>query len=352
MPLSCRVQSDRWLAPHLAVRAHFDCGRWTCRAAQPVQRTPLWLASWLPAVDKSRGSISVEVHRVWEVYHERLLFMSRHDAIQLDESLDADEVSRAWLVWSGAAESALADAYQFCGGPIPNRGLVLGWGRPLFRVVRLGGHQVRKARGNAADAHDAADVFLYRDPSGAPLLDVRRRFKAVMDVLDAMIRPGASLSLSVELTAQWDEILAVGPLFPVALDDFHAVDGSGLGDIFIVLLVVFIAGSVTSFMGLSFIVGMKPFGGGVIGCGRTSLFIPASGFVQIWFPLLHFLSVSPILLLVVLECLLTLPGLMRNSERPGFPTFVALGKGTPAFRNSMRRLEGGYHFYRRSPCPG
>ena len=42
--------------------------------------------------------------------------------------------------------------------------------------------------------HDAADVFLYRDASLALLLDVRRRFKAVMDVLDAMIRSGISLS--------------------------------------------------------------------------------------------------------------------------------------------------------------
>ena len=33
-------------------------------------------------------------------------FTSRHDAIQLDESLDADEVSRAWLVWSGASDCA------------------------------------------------------------------------------------------------------------------------------------------------------------------------------------------------------------------------------------------------------
>ena len=46
------------------------------------------------------------------------------------------------------------------------------------------------------------------------------------------------------------------------------------------------------------------------------------------------------------------PGKMRNSERPGFPTFAALGKGIPALRNSMRMLMGGYHFYRRSPCPG
>ena len=134
--------------------------------------------------------------------------MSRHDAIQLDESLDAGDVSRAWLVWSGAAETALADACQICGGPISTRGLVLARGSALFRVVRLGGHKVRKARGNASDVHDAADVFLYRDSSIASLLDMRRRFKVIMDVLDAMICHGASLSRSVELTAQWDESLA------------------------------------------------------------------------------------------------------------------------------------------------
>ena len=112
--------------------------------------------------------------------------MSHQDALQLDESLDAGDVSRAWLVWS----RALADAYRFSGGPVPHRGLVLGRGSALLRVVRLGGHQVRKARANVADAVDAADVFLYRDSSIAPLLDMRRRFKAVMDVLDAMIRSG------------------------------------------------------------------------------------------------------------------------------------------------------------------
>ena len=48
--------------------------------------------------------------------------MSRHDALQLDESLNAHDVSRAWLVWSGAAEAALADAFRFCGGPVPTWG--------------------------------------------------------------------------------------------------------------------------------------------------------------------------------------------------------------------------------------
>ena len=44
-----------------------------------------------------------------------------------------------WLVWSGAAAAALVDAYQFSGGPLPGRGLVLGRGSASFRVVRLGG---------------------------------------------------------------------------------------------------------------------------------------------------------------------------------------------------------------------
>ena len=79
--------------------------------------------------------MSVEVQRVWGVYDERLQFMSRHDALHLDESIDAGDVSRAWLVWSGAAEAALADAYRFRGGPLPSRGLVLGRGSALFRVL-------------------------------------------------------------------------------------------------------------------------------------------------------------------------------------------------------------------------
>ena len=73
--------------------------------------------------------------------------MSRQDALHLDEFLDADDVSRAWLVWSGAAEVALADAFRFSGGPVPARGLVLGRRSALFRVVRLGGPMVERVRG-------------------------------------------------------------------------------------------------------------------------------------------------------------------------------------------------------------
>ena len=84
-----------------------------------------------------------------------------------------------WSVWSSAAEAALADAYQFAGGALPDRGLVFGGGFFfLVRAVKLGGPKVRKARRNFADPREG-DVFMYHDASIALLLDVRRRLKAV-----------------------------------------------------------------------------------------------------------------------------------------------------------------------------
>ena len=311
------------------------------------------LACLLVAVDKSRGSKSVEVQRVWEVYDERLQFMSRRDALLLDESLGADDVSMAWVVWSRAAESALLDTYWFSGGPLPSRGLVLGRGSAMFRVVRLGGHPVRKARGYAADVHDAACVFLYRDASLAPLLDMRRRFKAVMDVLDAMIRSGISLSRSVELTAQLDKILALGPLHLVTLAvlDLSFDRGMGVG-------AFFHAASGVHRRLSDFIHAMvvcrrdEAVRGGAIGFVKIPWFIPIGGFAQIWLPLLFFFTVCLISRLVVLGFLLILLGLTRNSERLGFPIFAALGKGRPALRNSILRWRSGCLFYLRFLCLG
>ena len=87
-----------------------------------------------------------------------------------------------------AAESALADAFRINGGPLPSRDLILGRSSALLRVVQLGGPWVPRGRANVSDALDAADIFIYRDFSLAPLLDMRRRFKAVLDVLGSMIR--------------------------------------------------------------------------------------------------------------------------------------------------------------------
>ena len=88
------------------------------------------------------------------VYDDRLQFLTRDDALNLDEALRSGDVSRAWSVWSSAAEAALADAYKFAGGPVPDRGLVLGRGSYLVRSVRLGGPKARKARRNFADPQD------------------------------------------------------------------------------------------------------------------------------------------------------------------------------------------------------
>ena len=43
---------------------------------------------------------------------------------------------------------------------------------------------------------------MYHDASTALLLDLRRRFKAVVDVLGAMIRGGDTLARSLELAAK------------------------------------------------------------------------------------------------------------------------------------------------------
>ena len=66
---------------------------------------------------------------------------------------------------------------------------------------------------------------MYRDSSIAPLLDLRRRVEAVMDVLGSMIRSGVSLARSVELTR-------AGPVHPITWEDFLSVQVAGIGKFF------------------------------------------------------------------------------------------------------------------------
>ena len=168
-------------------------------------------------LSKVVGLSSAEVQRVWGIYDDRLQLMTRDDALGLDGgegALAVGDESHAWSIWSSAAEAALADAFQFAGGPVLVRGLVLGGGAFLVRTVRLGGPEVRKARRKFADPLEGGDVFMYHDASTAVLLDLRRRFKAVGDLLHAVIRDGVTLARSLELTVQWDEILRIGPFYP------------------------------------------------------------------------------------------------------------------------------------------
>ena len=51
----------------------------------------------------------------------RLQFMAALDARRLDDALRREDVSVAWMVWSGAAETAPADAFCFAAGLVPDR---------------------------------------------------------------------------------------------------------------------------------------------------------------------------------------------------------------------------------------
>ena len=168
------------------------------------------------------------------------------------------------------------------------------------------GHEVRKARSNAADAHDAAAVFLYGDSSIAPLLDLRRRLKAVMDVLD--------------------RILGAGPVCPVTLDDFHAAGGAGIGDFLRFMSDLHHWLSVFLFTRLWSVVGMRPFGGGGIGCMTTNLYTRISGFDLTWCFLLLFLLCKPHLTPGVSGVLADPAGIDEELRNAWLPYFCRSGQ--------------------------
>ena len=143
--LSCRVENDRWVQPHLAVRTRFSGVRWSAMVTQPCRFTPVWPASWVHAVDKSRSSRSAEVRRIWEIYDERLGVICADDVGGLRDALGFGDVSGAWVIWSSVAEVALVDAFCLAGGPVPDGGFRLGRGVARFNRVCLGGPKVRKA---------------------------------------------------------------------------------------------------------------------------------------------------------------------------------------------------------------
>ena len=68
-------------------------------------------------MDESRSSKSHEVQRVWEICDDWLQYMAQADASRLDGAFQEGSISAAWVLWSTAAEAALADAYCFAGGP-------------------------------------------------------------------------------------------------------------------------------------------------------------------------------------------------------------------------------------------
>ena len=150
--------------------ASFSAARWSAKVIQPVRVSPLWPASWVSAVDKTRNSKSAEVREVWELYDKCLQFLPVGDALATGDALAGRDVHLAWRAWSIAAESALACAFGMAGGPIHPNDLVLGRGAALFRVDNFGHSRVRRLRPDLDDPASASEVHLYRNCSVAPFL--------------------------------------------------------------------------------------------------------------------------------------------------------------------------------------
>ena len=85
------------------------------------------------------------------------------------------------------------------------------------------GPKVRKARKSAADAHEGG-MF-----SCTVILLLHFCLTSGVGFRHARTRGGISLARSVEFTAQWDEILGVGPVHPLDRVDFELAFNGGLG---------------------------------------------------------------------------------------------------------------------------
>ena len=137
--LSCRVQPDRWIAPHLAVQDSFSTAAGRLVGKLSLCNAPPFC---LPLGCLLSITIGVPSRLMFKGFGRFMMnaCLSRMLCVWMS-LLMLVMFPVLGFVWSGAAETALAGAYRFCGGPIPSRGLVLGRGGALFRVVKLGGHQ-------------------------------------------------------------------------------------------------------------------------------------------------------------------------------------------------------------------
>ena len=93
------------------------------RSIWPIERTLIVVDGLVGSPSLSSALLSdlllgwlAEVQRVWDLCDDRLQYIALADVLRFDESLLENDVSRAWMVWSGAAETALDDAYCFAGG--------------------------------------------------------------------------------------------------------------------------------------------------------------------------------------------------------------------------------------------
>ena len=60
----CWVDCNRWIQPHFLSLLLFLASRWTVEVLRPVCFSPLWPASWVAAVGKTRTSRTAEVREI------------------------------------------------------------------------------------------------------------------------------------------------------------------------------------------------------------------------------------------------------------------------------------------------
>ena len=88
---------------------------------------------------------------------------------------------------------------------------------------------MRRARARYSDPGDGALVDLDKDRSIAPLVGLRRRQRAVLDVIAAICRSGFTVSRGLELTRQWGSVVAARPKGTVIAEALARVAGLGFG---------------------------------------------------------------------------------------------------------------------------
>ena len=174
------------------------------KVLQPVSTSPLWPASWVAAVDKTGTSKSAVVRDIWEIYDKALEVIPVNHMLAINTALSKRSTDVAWAAWSASAEEAPANAFH------------LGWldrgrGSALLKERTLGGNRVSKMRTDLVDPTSASEGHLFRNHSLAPLLSLKSRLKAVLNLLESVAHNGLTLGRSLQFDRQWSAVLRDGP---------------------------------------------------------------------------------------------------------------------------------------------
>ena len=90
------------------------------------------------------------------------------------------------------------------------------------------GSELKKARPYRSDPGEAEDLAGQCIFSLAPVLRLRRRLKVCIDIASSILVRGFTVARSLELTRQWEKVLADCPAGPFS--DLEFLGSGGLGD--------------------------------------------------------------------------------------------------------------------------